>query len=174
MTDIFNINVRNFLRTAIGFQSAFEAFEYGPFSDELNHSFPHYNIRSINNNTDVIEIALAGYDVSELDVVDDGGSVTIIGGSFLKPETVRDGKTNELKESVYGTDYKKVKKFESKIKKNEIQAIHNGVSKKGFQRQFMLNNGCKVSEAVFKNGMLTIKIVDETKYEETKKIKIKT
>ena len=44
MTDIFNINVRSFLRTAIGFQSAFEAFEYGPFSDELNHSFPHYNI----------------------------------------------------------------------------------------------------------------------------------
>jgi HSP20 family molecular chaperone IbpA len=37
----------------------------------------------------------------------------------------------------------------------------------------MLNNGCKVSEAVFKNGMLTIKIVDETKYAETKKIKIK-
>mgnify|MGYP003152396905 FL=1 len=174
MTDIFNINVRNFLRTAIGFQSAFEAFEYGPFSDELNHSFPHYNIRSINNNTDVIEIALAGYDVSELDVVDDGGSVTIIGGSFLKPETVRDGKTNELKESVYGTDDKKVKKFENKIKRNEVQAIHQGVSKKGFQRQFMLNNGCKVSEATFKNGMLTVKIVDETKSEETKKIKIRT
>ena len=158
MTDIFNINVRNFLRTAIGFQSAFEAFEYGPFSDELNHSFPHYNIRSINNNTDVIEIALAGYDVSELDVVDDGGSVTIIGGSFLKPETVRDGRTNELKESVYGTDDKKVKKFENKIKKKEAQAIHQGVSKKGFQRQFMLNNGCKVSEATFKNGMLIMEL----------------
>ena len=174
MTDIFNINVRNFLRTAIGFQSAFEAFEYGPFSDELNHSFPHYNIRSINNNTDVIEIALAGYDVSELDVVDDGGSVTIIGGSFLKPETVRDGRTNELKESVYGTDDKKVKKFENKIQKNEARAIHKGVAKRGFSRQFQLSPGCKVSEATFKNGMLNIKIVDETKYEETKKIKIKT
>ena len=74
---------------------------------------------------------------------------------------------------MYGKDEKKAKKFESKIKKNEIQSIHNGVSKKGFQRQFMLNSGCKVSEAIFKNGMLTIKIVDETKYAETKKIKIK-
>ena len=174
MTDIFSINVRNFLRTAIGFQSAFEAFEYGPFGDELRQSFPHYNIRSINNNTDVIEIALAGYDASELDVVDNGGSVTIIGGSFLQPEKVRHAVTNELHDSVYGTDEKKVKKFENKIKKKEAQAIHQGVSKKGFQRQFMLNNGCKVSEATFKNGMLNIKIVDETKYEETKKIKIKT
>ena len=173
MTDIFSINVRSFLRTAIGFQSAFEAFE-NHYGDELRQSFPHYNIRSLNNNTDVIEIALAGYDVSELDVVDDGGSVTIIGGSFLQPEKLRHAVTNELHDSVYGTDEKKVKKFENKIKKKEAQAIHQGVSKKGFQKQFMLNSGCKVSEATFKNGMLNIKIVDETKYEETKKIKIKT
>ena len=174
MTDIFSINVRNFLRTAIGFQSAFEAFEHGPFSEELSRSFPHYNIRSLNNKTDLIEIALAGYDASELDVVDNGGSVTIIGGSFLQPEKVRHAETNELHDSVYGTDEKKVKKFENKIKKSEAQAIHQGISKKGFHRQFMLNSGCKVSEATFKNGMLVIKIVDETKYEEEKKIKIKT
>ena len=174
MTDIFSINVRNFLRTAVGFQSAFEAFEYGPFSDELRHSFPHYNIRSLNNKTDVLEIALAGYDVSELDVVDNGGSVTIIGGSFLQPEKVRHAETNELEDSVYGTDQKKVKKFENKIKKDESRAIHKGVAKRGFSRQFQLSPGCKVSEATFKNGMLNIRIVDETKYEETKKIKIKT
>ena len=174
MTDIFNINVRSFLRTAIGFQSAFEAFEYGPFSEELSRSFPHYNIRSLNNNTDVIEIALAGYDASELDVVDNGGSVTIIGGSFLQPEKLRDAKTDKLIDSVYGTDEKKVKKFENKIKKDESRAIHKGVAKRGFSRQFQLSPGCKVSEATFKNGMLNIRIVDETKYEETKKIKIKT
>ena len=174
MTDIFNIAIRDFLRTSIGFSKAFEAFEYGPFGDELSKSFPHYNIKALNNNTDVLEIALAGYDVSELDVVDDGGSVTIMGGSFLKPEKVRDGKTHELQDSVYGTDEKKVKKFENKIKKNESRSIHQGVAKRGFQRQFQLSSGCKVSEAIFKNGMLSIRIVDETKYEETKKIKIKT
>ena len=128
----------------------------------------------MNNKTDLIEIALAGYDASELDVVDNGGSVTIIGGSFLQPEKVRHAETNELHDSVYGTDEKKVKKFENKIKKSEAQAIHQGISKKGFHRQFMLNSGCKVSEATFKNGMLVVKIVDETKYEEEKKIKIKT
>ena len=174
MTDIFNIAIRDFLRTSIGFSKAFEAFEYGPFGDELSKSFPHYNIKALNNNTDVLEIALAGYDVSELDVVDDGGSVTIMGGSFLQPEKVRDGKTKELIDSVYGTDQKKVQKFTNKLKKNEVRCLHQGVAKRGFQRQFQLSPGCKVSEAVFKNGMLSIRIVDETKYEETRKIKIKT
>jgi len=174
MTDIFNIAIRDFLRTSIGFSKAFEAFEYGPFGDELSKSFPHYNIKALNNNTDVLEIALAGYDVSELDVVDDGGSVTIMGGSFLKPEKVLDGQTNEPKISEYGRDEKKVQKFTKKLKKNEVLCLHQGVAKRGFQRQFQLSSGCKVSEAVFKNGMLSIKIIDETKYEEQKKIKIKT
>ena len=60
------------------------------------------------------------------------------------------------------------------LKKNEVQCLHQGVAKRGFQRQFQLSSGCKVSEAIFKNGMLSIKIIDETKYEEQKKIKIKT
>ena len=174
MTDIFNIAIRDFLRTSIGFSKAFEAFEYGPFGDELSKSFPHYNIKALNNNTDVLEIALAGYDVSELDVVDDGGSVTIMGGSFLQPEKVRNTETNAIEDSVYGTDQKKVQKFTNKLKKNEVRCLHQGVAKRGFQRQFQLSPGCKVSEAVFKNGMLSIRIVDETKYEETRKIKIKT
>ena len=54
MTDIFNIAIRDFLRTSIGFSKAFEAFEHGPFRDELGQSFPHYNIRDIDHKTNVI------------------------------------------------------------------------------------------------------------------------
>ena len=64
--------------------------------------------------------------MSELDVVDDGGSVTIMGGSFLQPEKVRNGKTNAIEDSVYGTDQKKVQKFTEKLKKNEVQCLHQG------------------------------------------------
>ena len=174
MTDIFNIAVRDFLRTSIGFTKAFDAFEYGPFGDELTKSFPHYNIKSLNNKTNTLELALAGYDVSELDIVENGGSVTITGGSFLHPEKVLDMKTNEPFISEYGSDEKKVHKFEKKLEKHQARCIHNGVAKRGFERTFMLSPGCKVSEATFKNGMLSIKIVDETKYEKAKKIKIKT
>ena len=180
MTDIFNIAIRDFLRTSIGFSKAFEAFEYGPFRDELGQSFPHYNIRGIDHKTNVIELAVAGFDKSELDVVDEGGILTISGGSFLEPARVTKHSWDENgKEKIehnvksHNENIEKTKKFIKKNDQSKEDYVHKGVAKRKFTRQFQLSPGTVVEKAEYKNGMLSITVVDKTKYQEEKKIPIK-
>ena len=79
MTDIFNIAIRDFLRTSIGFSKAFEAFEYGPFREELLESYPHYNIRDIDHKTNVIELAVAGFTEKDVEVKYANNTLSIVG-----------------------------------------------------------------------------------------------
>ena len=68
MTDLINLN--NFLNNAIGFESFFERFNRLP---TINTGFPHYNIKKVGKDKYVLEMALAGYKKSDIEVeVQDG------------------------------------------------------------------------------------------------------
>ena len=86
MTDLINLN--NFLNNAIGFESFFERFNQFP---TLNSGFPHYNIKrdlDIENGQEknILEMALAGYKKSDIEVEVADGVLSIKGKSTEKNE----------------------------------------------------------------------------------------
>ena len=76
MTDLINLN--NFLNNAIGFESFFERFNRLP---TINAGFPHYNIKKAGEDKYVIEMALAGYKKSDIEVEVADGILFIEGKS---------------------------------------------------------------------------------------------
>ena len=86
MTDLINLN--NFLNNAIGFESFFERFNHFP---NLNAGFPHYNIkRDVDEDGEqekyILEMALAGYKKSDIEVEVADGVLSIKGKSAEKNE----------------------------------------------------------------------------------------
>ena len=81
MTDLINLN--NFLNNAIGFESFFERFNRLP---TINTGFPHYNIKKAGKDKYVLEMALAGYKKSDIEVEVQDGLLSIEGNSSDKEE----------------------------------------------------------------------------------------
>jgi len=76
MTDLINLN--NFLNSAIGFESFFDRFHRLP---TINAGFPHYNIKKAGKDKYILEIALAGYKKSDINVEVQDGMLSIEGKS---------------------------------------------------------------------------------------------
>ena len=87
MTDLINLN--NFLNNAIGFESFFERFNR---LHTINTGFPHYNIKKAGEDKYILEMALAGYKKSDINVVVNDGILFIEGdGPENKEEYVHKG-----------------------------------------------------------------------------------
>ena len=76
MTDLINLN--NFLNHAIGFEDVFRRFHRLP---TINAGFPHYNIKKAGEDKYTLEMALAGYKKSDIDVQVQDGVLSIEGKS---------------------------------------------------------------------------------------------
>ena len=63
---------------AIGFESFFDRFERLP---EINSGFPHYNIKKAGEDIYILEMAVAGYQKSDIDVQVHDGVLSIKGKS---------------------------------------------------------------------------------------------
>ena len=74
MTDLINLN--NFLNNAIGFESFFERFNR---LHTINTGFPHYNIKKAGEDKYILEMALAGYKKSDIEVEVQDGILSIEG-----------------------------------------------------------------------------------------------
>ena len=74
MTDLINLN--NFLNNAIGFESFFDRFHRLP---TINAGFPHYNIKKAGEDTYILEMAVAGYKKSDINVQVQDGVLSIEG-----------------------------------------------------------------------------------------------
>ena len=81
MTDLINLN--NFLNNAIGFESFFDRFHRLP---TINAGFPHYNIKKAGEDKYILEMAVAGYKKSDIDVNVRDGVLSIEGKSSDKEE----------------------------------------------------------------------------------------
>ena len=74
MTDLINLN--NFLPNYIGFEDFFERFHRLP---TINAGFPHYNIKKAGEDKYILEMAVAGYKKSDIDVQVQDGVLSIEG-----------------------------------------------------------------------------------------------
>ena len=77
MTDLINLN--NFLNNAIGFESFFDRFHRFHRLPNINAGFPHYNIKKAGEDKYILEMAVAGYKKSDIDVQVQDGVLSIEG-----------------------------------------------------------------------------------------------
>ena len=136
-----NLSIWNSLRPySVGFDSIFNEFDRMLESVDRGHvntNYPPYNIKKIDENDYVIEVALAGFSKEDIDIELKDNTLTV---------------KNKIKDKVIDNDSNGV--------------IHKGISTRQFERAFTIAEDIKVKEAELKNGLLSIsleRIVPEEK-----------
>jgi len=79
MHDLININ--KFLNRTIGFEDVFTRFFQ---MEEYNSAYPFYNIKKVDDENYIIEMALAGYKKSDVKVEVEDGVLSITGSAETK------------------------------------------------------------------------------------------
>ena len=102
MTDLINLN--NFLNNAIGFEDFFHRFHRLP---TINAGFPHYNIKKAGKDKYILEMAVAGYKKSDIEVEVQDGILSIEGeGPEGKEDFVHKGiATRSFKRQLQLSEY---------------------------------------------------------------------
>ena len=142
------ISIFNQLRpVSVGFDSVFDHFG-SMFEDDMFDisvpNYPPYNIVKVKDNQYNIEVALAGYNKKDIDVLYEDNMLTI--------------KTADKKED----------------KKTEGENIYKGIAQRMFKKSFTIADDCKVTGAELKDGLLKVsleKVIPEHKKARTISIK---
>jgi len=111
----------------VGFDKLFDNLDTLLQVNTTTDKYPPHNMVSIEPNKYVIEIALAGFEESDIDVSIDKGMLTV---------------KSVGTDSVESTDTK--------------QYLYKGIAKRAFNKCFKLADTIIVCEAQFKNGILSI------------------
>ena len=135
----------------------FDKFFVG-FEDQMTHmqklhddvtkyipGYPPYNIKKTGDNSYSIELAVAGFAQSEIDIEIDGGKLIVKGNSALKDDD------------------------------KEENFLFKGIANRGFTRAFAIDDQIEVKNAELFNGMLKIvleRLVPEEK--KPKKVPVKS
>ena len=142
---IFN----NLRPLTIGYDNVFDHFESlldDDFSVPSSNNYPPYDIRKVGDNKYNIEAALAGFNKKDIEVVAKDNTLTI-----------------------------KSKKEKTSNKKNgNGEVLHQGISKRYFERSFTIADDVKVIGAELKDGLLTVsleRLIPEEKKEKVIEIK---
>ena len=127
------------LQKMLGFSVGFDGF-FNRLSnmDIAQSGYPPYNIRKINDLQYVVELALAGFSKSDIEVEVTDGTLTI---RTVTAKGDPDGVDNDEKSS-----------------NNEIGFVHQGIAKRSFSRQFNLSDDIIVKNADLKDGMLIVNL----------------
>ena len=112
----------------VGFDRTFDRlWDYANNSNSITN-YPPYNVKKHENNKFVIEIALAGFSRSDLDIeVSDG---------ILSISSVNKSAENE----------------------QDVSSLYQGIAKRQFTKRFSLADDIVVKEASIKDGMLFINL----------------
>ena len=135
-----DISVFNSLRPfSIGFDDMFDQFEsmLGNGGVSVQTNYPPYNIRKAGKDKYAIEVALAGFNKSDVEIEYEDNTLTV-----------------------------RTKKVQKSENKDGDEIIHRGISQRSFSRSFTVADDVKVNGAELKDGLLTIdceKIVPEIK-----------
>ena len=125
------------LQKMLGFSVGFDGlFNRLNTMDIAQSGYPPYNIRKLNDLQYVVELALAGFSKSDIEVEVTDGTLTI------RTATAKDG----------GVDN------DEKSSNNEIGFVHQGIAKRSFSRQFNLSDDIIVKNADLKDGMLIVNL----------------
>lgn len=138
---ITTFDIANLPRFAIGFDRIFE--ELTRTQEKLNTSnYPPYNIVRLAETEYAIEVAVAGFEETELDV-------EVVDGELV----IRGETANNATENV--GNY-----------------LHHGIAARNFTRTFALPDNSEVSGATVRNGILTVNVVVHIPESSKKKIAI--
>jgi len=122
------------LQKMLGFSVGFDGF-FNRLSnmDIAQSGYPPYNIRKLNDLQYVVELALAGFSKSDIEVEVTEGTLTI------RSTTAKDdGADND--------------------ENNEINFVHRGIAKRTFSRAFQLSDDIIVQSADLQDGMLIVNL----------------
>jgi len=128
------------LQKMLGFSVGFDGFFNRLSNMDIAQSqsgYPPYNIRKINDLQYVVELALAGFSKSDIEVELTDGTLTVRSVT-AKSDDVADN--NE------------------KSSNNEIGFVHQGIAKRSFSRQFNLSDDIIVKNADLQDGMLIVNL----------------
>jgi len=117
-------------RALIGFDTMFDAYERR-YANSVNNNYPPHNILKTGDNQYEIQIAVTGFEKSEISVQVESNILTVVGEG---EESVR----HENPEIVY---------------------LHRGLATRDFVREFPLAEHIEVTGAEIKNGMLIVKLI---------------
>ena len=135
-----DLSIFNSLRPfSIGFDDMFDQFEsmLGNGGLGVQTNYPPYNIRKAGKDKYAIEVALAGFNRSDVEIEYEDNTLTV-----------------------------RTKKVQKSENKDGDEIIHRGISQRSFSRSFTVADDVKVNGAELKDGLLTIdceKIVPEIK-----------
>ena len=128
-----NLSIFNNLRPiTVGFDNMFDHFEHmlddgGFFRNGTVSNFPPYNIVKTGKNTYNVELALAGFNKKDIEVLSEHNQLTV---RSKKEETDHTDDTGNV--------------------------IHRGISKRQFVRSFTVAESVEVKGAELKDGLLVI------------------
>ena len=117
-------------RALIGFDTMFDQMERR-YANSVTNNYPPHNILKTGDNLYEIQIAVTGFEKSEISVTVESNVLTVAGEGA---ESIR----HESPEIVY---------------------LHRGLATRDFVKEFPLAEHIEVVGAETKNGMLTIKLV---------------
>ena len=122
------------LQKMLGFSVGFDGlFNRLNTMDTAQSGYPPYNIRKINDLQYVVELALAGFSKSDIEVEVTEGTLT------LRSTTAKDdGADND--------------------ENHEIGFVHRGIAKRTFSRAFQLSDDIIVQSADLQDGMLIVNL----------------
>ena len=134
-----DLSIFNSLRPfSIGFDDMFDQFESMLGNGGLvQNNYPPYNIRKTGKDKYAIELAVAGFSKSDVEIEYEDKLLTV-----------------------------KTKKVNKSVEENSGEIIHRGISQRSLSRSFTIADDVKVNEAELKDGLLTInceKIIPEQK-----------
>jgi len=117
-------------RALIGFDTMFDQMERR-YSNSVNNNYPPHNILRTGENQYEIQIAVTGFEKSEISVTVESNVLTVRGEGA---ESIR----HEQPEIVY---------------------LHRGLASRDFSREFPLAEHIEITGAEIKNGMLIVKLI---------------
>jgi molecular chaperone IbpA len=119
-----------FNRALIGFDSMFDTMERR-YANSAQTNYPPYNVARIDENHYDIEMAVTGFDKSEVEVSVERNELTIRGERLNSSQQV------------------------------DVEYLHRGLALRDFERIFTLAEHMKVISAEIRNGVLTVKLQRE-------------
>jgi molecular chaperone IbpA len=119
-----------FNRALIGFDQIFDAMERR-YGNSVNNNYPPHNILKTGENQYEIQVAVTGFEKSEISVSVESNVLTVKGEGA---ESIRQ-------------------------ENPEIAYLYRGLATRDFAREFPLAEHIEVSGAEIKNGMLIIKLI---------------
>jgi molecular chaperone IbpA len=116
-------------RALIGFDQMFDAFERR--ASQATNNYPPHNILKTGENQYEIQIAVTGFEKSEISAEVEANVLTVKGEGSLNIDQ----------------------------NQNEIVYLHRGLATRDFVREFPLAEHIEVTGAEIKNGMLIVKLI---------------